>query len=96
MSSTGHAKVHVYYSTCKQKVSLVYGGCFSPLSRANVTTTLRQLLHGTNEEPVNYASHSFRIGATTTAAAAGLSPALIKTLGASNQKFVWNPDDHIA
>ena len=109
----------------KGPLQLFNGGCFSPLSRANVTTTLRQLLHGTNEEPVNYASHSFRIDAATTAAAAGLSPALIKTLGrwksnafetyvqyppsslnavssllahtdASNQKFVGNPDDHIA
>ena len=31
--------------------------------------------------PSNYASHSFKIGAATTAAAAGLPPAVIKTLG---------------
>ena len=120
--------MHKYISMippANRKGPLFNGGRFSPLSRANVTTTLRQLLHGTNEEPVNYASHSFRIGAATTAAAAGLPPALIKTLGrwksnayetyvqyppsslnavssllahtdASNQKFAWNPDDHIA
>ena len=111
--------------SANRKGPLFIGGCFSPLSRAIVTTTLHQLLHGTNEEPVNYASHSFRVGAATTAAAAGLPPALIKTLGcwkskvyetylqyphsslnavssllahtdASNQKFAWNPDDHIA
>ena len=100
-----------------RKGPLFSGGRFSPLSCANVTTMLRQLLHGTNEEPT---SHSFRIGAATTVATAGLPPALIKTLGrwktyvqyppsslyavsslfahtdASNQKFAWNPDDHIA
>ena len=64
-----------------RKGPLFSGGRFSPLSRANVTTALRQLLQGTNEEANNYASHSFRIGAATTAAAAGLPPALIKTLG---------------
>ena len=31
--------------------------------------------------PSSYTSHSFRIGAVTTAAAAGLPPTLIKTLG---------------
>ena len=120
--------MHKYMSIippANKKGPLFNGGRFFPLSRANVTTTLHQLLHGTNEEPVNYASHSFRIGAATTAAAVGLPPALIKTLGcwksnayetyvqyppsslyavssllvhtnASNQKFVWNPNDHIA
>ena len=118
--------MHKYMSMippANRKGPLFNGGRFSPLSCANVTT-LCQLLHGTNEEPVNYASHSFRIGAATTAAAAGLPPALIKTLGrwksnayetctvpplslntvssllahtdASNQKFTWLPDDHIA
>ena len=81
MSSTGHAEVHVYHSSSKQKGPLFSGGRFSPLSRANVTAALRQLLQGTNEEAKNYASHSFRIGAATTAAAAGLPLALIKTLG---------------
>ena len=79
-----------------RKGPLFNGGRLSPLSCANVTTTLHQLLHGTNEEPINFVSHSFIIGAATIAAAAGLTPALIKTLGASNQKFAWNPDDHIA
>ena len=76
--------MHKYMSIippASRKGPLFNGSRFSPLSRANVTTTLRQLLHGTNEEPVNYASHSFRIGAATTAVAAGLPPALIKTLG---------------
>ena len=57
---------------------LLNGGHFSPLSRVDVTTTL---LHDTNAVSSNYASHSFRIGAATTAAAAGLPPAVIKTLG---------------
>ena len=60
---------------------LFNGGRFSPLSRVDVTATLRQLLHDTNAVPSNYASHSFRLGAATTAAAAGLPPAVIKTLG---------------
>ena len=67
--------------SANRKGPLFNGRRFSPLSLANVTTTLRQLLHGTDEEPVNHASHSFRIGAATTVAAAGLPPALIKTLG---------------
>ena len=71
--------MHKYMSIippANRKGPLFNGGRFSPLSRANVTTILHQLLHGTDEEPVNYASHSFRIGAATTAA--GLPP---KTLG---------------
>ena len=51
------------------------------LTRANVTTTLRSLLRRLNVPTDLYASHSFRIGAATTAAEAGLPPWLIQTLG---------------
>ena len=60
---------------------LFSGGRFSPLYRVDVTPTLCQLLHNINGTPSSYASHSFRIGAATTAAAAGLPPTLIKALG---------------
>ena len=60
---------------------LFSGGCFSPLSRVHVTATLCQLLCNTNVRTSSYASHSFRIGAAATAAAAGLPTTLIKTLG---------------
>ena len=60
---------------------LFSGGRFSPLSRVHATATIRQLLRNTNARPSCYASYSFRIGTTTTAAAASLLPTLIKTLG---------------
>ena len=56
-------------------------GRFHPLSRAAVTNTLRQLLKQAGLNYSQYASHSFRIGAATTAAAAGLPAWLIKNLG---------------
>jgi len=56
-------------------------GRFKPLSRAAVTKTLRALLHQAGVNDLQYASHSFRIGAATTAAAAGLPAWLIKQLG---------------
>ena len=42
---------------------------------------LRHLLQNAGFQPTAYASHSFRIGAATTAAAAGLPSWLIQTLG---------------
>ena len=56
-------------------------GRFHPLSRAAVTTTLRQLLKKAGIDHAHYSSHSFRIGAATTAAAAGLPACVIKSLG---------------
>ena len=56
-------------------------GSFSPLTRSRLTGTIRHLLMQAGMCPTNYASHSFRIGAATTAAAAGLPTWLIKTLG---------------
>ena len=76
--------MHKYVSVvpARNRTSPLFsGGRFSPLSRVDVTATLRQLLRNTNIMPSSYASHSFRIGAATTAVAAGLPPTLIKTLG---------------
>jgi len=52
-----------------------------PLSRVAVTNTLHQLLKQAGLNYSQYALHSFRIGAATTAAAAGLPAWLIKNLG---------------
>ena len=60
---------------------LFNGGRFSPLKHQQLTSALRHLLQNTEYNQQQYASHSFRIGAATTAAAAGLPAWLIKTLG---------------
>ena len=64
--------------------SLFKAGRFSPLSHTHVTDVLRQLLQQAGYDSHLYSSHSFRIGAVTTSAAAGLPPWLIKTLGRWN------------
>ena len=51
------------------------------LTRNKVTSILRLQLHRLGFATESYASHSFRIGAATTAAEAGLPPWLIQTLG---------------
>jgi len=51
------------------------------LTRAKVTSTLHILPQRLSIPTELYASHSFRIGAATTAAEAGLPPWLIQTLG---------------
>lgn len=56
-------------------------GQFSPLSRTKLNTVLRNLLQQAGVNQSCYASHSFRIGAATTAAAAGLPSWLIQKLG---------------
>ena len=56
-------------------------GRFNPLTQKKLNRTLRNLLQQGGFNHINYLSHSFRIGAATTAAAAGLPPWLIKKLG---------------
>ena len=60
---------------------LYCGGRFNPLSREQLTRALRMLLQLAGHDQNSYASHSFRIGAATTAAAAGLPTWLIKAMG---------------
>lgn len=51
------------------------------LTRSSLTSNLRALLLVCGVNSTHYASHRFRIGATTTAGAAGLPDWLIKVLG---------------
>ena len=60
---------------------LYCGGRFNPLSWEQLTRALRMLLQLAGYDQNSYASHSFRIGAATTAAAAGLPTWLIKAMG---------------
>ena len=53
----------------------------TPLSRAHFTYHLRQAVQQAGLCPDNFSGHSFRIGAATTAAKAGLPDSLIKSLG---------------
>ena len=53
----------------------------TPLSRRTLASNLHTLLELCGLQPNNYNTHSFRIGAATTAAAAGLPAWLIKILG---------------
>ena len=68
---------------------LFSSGKFSPLSRTQLSSALCSLLQRAGYNPQSYSTHSFRIGAATTLAAAGLPPWLIKTLG------WWNSDAYI-
>ena len=52
-----------------------------PLSRELFVERVRKALREANCNPVHFAGHSFRIGAATTAAAAGIVDSLICTLG---------------
>ena len=58
-----------------------HGGRFTPFSRDQLSSVLRRLLQQAGYQQDSYSSHNFRIGAATTAAAAGLPVWLIKTLG---------------
>ena len=56
-------------------------GRFNPLTQKKLNRILRNLLQQGGFKHINYALHSFRIDAATTAAAVGLPPWLIKKLG---------------
>ena len=51
------------------------------LTRERLVTALRAVLTQAGVDAVKYCSHSFRIGAATTAAAEGIEDSIIKTLG---------------
>ena len=56
-------------------------GRFAPLTQASLSKALCSLLSRATLDQSQYASHSFRIGAATTAASASLPVWMIKSLG---------------
>lgn len=69
------------------------------LTRTSLTNNLRGLLNVCGLDSSQFASHSFRIGAATTAGAAGLPDWLIKVLGRwksdAYQTYIKTPQDTI-
>ena len=53
----------------------------NPLTKPAFVSSVRGALARAGLDPTKYAGHSFRIGAATTAAAAGIEDSLIQTLG---------------
>jgi hypothetical protein len=68
-----------------------------PLTRANLVFHLKQALGSMGFDMARYSGHSFRIGAATSAAAAGVPDHLIKILGRwqsdAYQLYVRTPRD---
>lgn len=72
-------------------------GSGSPLTRTSLTEKLRALLRQQGFDQRLYATHSFRIGAATTAGSIGLPTWLIKTLGRWSsdcyQRYIRTPKE---
>ena len=71
------------YLACRPATSgplFVYGDG-TTLSRSRLVQSLRQALNAAGISDANFSGHSFRIGAATAAARAGLSDSQIQTLG---------------
>ena len=60
-----------------------------PLTRAKLVSLLKATLTAAGIDPTHYSGHSFRIGATTTAAANGISDSMVQTLGR------WTSDSYL-
>ena len=68
------------FTNTSNRAFLYRAGRFNPSSRSAVTRVNQQLLLHAGLDSTQYASHSFRIGAATPAAAAGLPAWMIKDL----------------
>ena len=71
----------------------------STLSRDKLILSLRQVLSATDLDTSRFSGHSFRIGAATTAARAGLQDSFIQTLGrwksSSFTSYIRTPRDRL-
>ena len=72
---------------------------FKPLTRPRLVEALRSALNEAGINQADYCSHSFRIGADTTAAQKGVEDSVIKTLGrwksVAYQQYVRIPTDRL-
>ena len=72
----------------------------SPLTKQKLVTLVKSTLQAAGIDPSFYNGHSFRIGAATTAAAAGIQDAIIKQLGRwsseAYQEYVKIPRQQLA
>ena len=72
----------------------------SPLTKPTFITELRKILMALGLPDVNYAGHSFRIGAATSAALAGVEDSTIQLLGrwqsAAFLRYVRTPRERLA
>ena len=72
----------------------------STLSRDRLVREVRSALHGCGIDPSCYSGHSFRIGAATSAAAAGVPDHIIKMLGrwesSAYQLYIRTPPSQLA
>ena len=70
------------------------------LTTDKLVASVRQALQGAGMDPSNYSGHSFRIGAATTAAQAGLEDSVIKMLGrwesTAYQRYICTPRSTLA
>ena len=71
-----------------------------PITKPWLVTTVRAILQDLGFPPSSYAGHSFRIGAATTAAMAGLEDSMVQTLGrwqsAAFRQYIRTPKDRLA
>ena len=72
----------------------------TPLTRDKLVTAVRQALQQAGVQSARYSGHSFRIGAATTAAQAGVEDSMVKMLGrwesSSYQHYIQTPKDALA
>ena len=84
---------HYHYSHNDRYLFTLSSG--SPLTRQILNSSIKHLASYSGLNPSEYASHSFRIGAATTASSVGLSDSLIKALGRwhsdAYQRYIRTP-----
>ena len=72
----------------------------SPLTRDRLVAAVRSALSHAGVDTAHYSGHSFRVGAATTAARAGLSQATIKMLGrwesSAYERYIRTPRESLA